>query len=112
MAKIFKILSFSFLILFSFSCNDSSKSIEEDSSKGEPSSKQTTISEKVELINFSNEDIARFAISSIMGTPSKKTTVRYENGIYYLSYIRKSDSTKWENRIKIEGREIFWATLE
>lgn len=66
----------------------------------------------MELINFSNEDIARFAISSIMGTPSKKIKVRYENGIYYLSYIRKSDSTKWENRIKIEGKEIFWATLE
>lgn len=112
MAKIVKILSFSFLLLFSLSCNDSSKSIEEGSNKQEPSSKENTISEKVELINFSNDDIARFAISSIMGTPSKKIKVRYENGIYYLSYIRKSDSTKWENRIKIEGREIFWATLE
>ena len=112
MAKIVKILSFSFLLLFSFSCNDSSKSIEEDSNKEEPSSKENTISEKVELINFSNDDIARFAISSIMGTPPKIIKVREEFGIHYLSYNRKSDSKKFEYRIKIEGKDIIWASLE
>lgn len=112
MAKIVKILSSSFLLLFSFSCNDSSKSIEEDSNKEEPSSKENTISEKVELINFSNDDIARFAISSIMGTPPKIIKVREEFGIHYLSYNRKSDSKKFEYRIKIEGKDIIWASLE
>jgi hypothetical protein len=112
MSKIVKILPFYFLLLYLSSCTDSSKPIGEDSSKGESTLIETNNSEAVELINFSNEDIARFAISSIMGTPSKKIKVRYENGIYYLSYIRKSDSTKWENRVKIEGREIFWASLE
>lgn len=112
MAKIVKILSFSFLLLFSFSCNDSSKSIEEDYNKEEPSSKENTISEKVGLINFSKDDIARFAISSIMRTPPKIIKVREEFGIHFLSYNRKSDSKKFEQRIKIEGKDIIWASLE
>lgn len=112
MSKIYKILPFSLLLIYAIGCTDSSKSTDEDSNKRESTLVETNISEKVELINFSNEDIARFAISSIMGTPAKKIKVREEFGIYFLSYNRKSDSKKFEYRIKIEGKEIIWATLE
>lgn len=73
---------------------------------------ETNKKDKVSLKNFSNEDVARFAISSIMGQPPKTIKVKNENGSYILSYIRKSDSKKWDYKIKIDEDKITWATLD
>lgn len=73
---------------------------------------ETEKNQKGTLINFSKEDIARFAISSIMGQPSKTIKVKNENGLYILSYIRKSDSKKFDYKIKINEDKILWATLD
>lgn len=73
---------------------------------------KTEIKQKGTLINFSKEDVARFAISSIMGQPSKTIKVREENGLYILSYIRKSDSKKFDYKIKIDDDKILWANLD
>lgn len=64
------------------------------------------------LTNFSKGDIVRFAMSSIMGQPSKTIKVKVENGLYILSYIRKSDSKKFDYKIKIDGDKILWANLD
>ncbi len=112
MSKIAKILLLTFLPIYFFNCTDSSESIDENSNNEDATLNETNNSETVEIINFSNKDIARFAISSIMGTPPKIIKVREEFGIYYVFYNRQSDSKKFEYRIKIQGKEIIWASLE
>lgn len=64
------------------------------------------------LSKFSKEDVARFAISSIMGQSSNSMKVKFERDIYYVSYLRKSDLKKFSYRIKIEGNRILWANVE
>jgi hypothetical protein len=64
------------------------------------------------LTNFTNEDVARFAISSLMGQPSKTVKVQLKNGLYYVSYVRKSDSKKFDYKIKIDGNNIVWANID
>lgn len=70
------------------------------------------IPKKITLTNFSNEDVARFAISSIMSQPSKTIKVKNDNGLYFVSYVRKSDSKKFDYKIKIDGESIVWASLD
>ncbi|WP_090996423.1 hypothetical protein [Pedobacter insulae] len=67
---------------------------------------------KADLINFSKSDVARFAISSIMGQSSKNIKVRSENELYYVSYMRKSDSKKFDYKIKIDGNTLVWANVD
>ena len=47
-----------------------------------------------------------------MGQPSKKIKVRVKNGLYYVSYVRKSDSKQFDYKIKIIGSAIFWASID
>ena len=67
---------------------------------------------EIELKNFTKEDVARFAISSIMRQPSKEIKVRLENELYYVSYKRKSDLQKFNYKIKISGDTIVWASID
>ncbi|WP_164126968.1 hypothetical protein [Sphingobacterium luzhongxinii] len=64
------------------------------------------------LINFSFKDVARFTISSIMNQPSKNIKVSEKDGLYILSYIRKSDSQKFDYKIKFEGNNVIWASID
>lgn len=72
---------------------------------------ETDKPEKVDLTNFSEEDVARYTIASIMEQPSKRIKVRVENELYYVSYVRKSDSKKFDYKIKINGNTIVWANI-
>ena len=73
---------------------------------------ETIEQKKVALKNFSKEDVARFTISSVMGQPSKKIKVKKEGELYYVSYVRKSDSQKFKYKIKIDGNRIVWANID
>ncbi|MCY1533882.1 hypothetical protein D9M68_692330 [compost metagenome] len=92
------------------SCGNSSN--EKISSEQQTPIGETEIKQKGTLINFSNEDVARFAISSIIGQPSKTIKVKTENGLYIVSYIRNSDSKKFDYKIKIDEEKILWANLD
>lgn len=64
------------------------------------------------LENFSYEDIARYTMSSIMGQPAKTIKVIKSEDLYYVSYIRKSDSRKFSYKIKFDGNKILWANID
>lgn len=74
--------------------------------------KQDKIGKEVALSSFSKEDVARFAISSIMIQPSKNISVKVEDKVYYTSYIRKSDSKKFDYKIKFENDLIVWGNID
>jgi hypothetical protein len=64
------------------------------------------------LENFSYKDIARYTMSSIMGQPAKTIKVTKSEDLYYVSYIRKSDSQKFSYKIKFDGNKILWANID
>lgn len=68
--------------------------------------------ENAEPKNFSKSDIARFTIAAIMGRNPRKMSVRTENGLYYVSYIKEDDKKKWDYKVKIEGKDVIWAGIE
>jgi len=109
--KSIKIIFLSTIIAALTSCGGSSSTTEQVSID-----QQTPIAEtskpEVQLKNFTKEDVARFAMSSIMGQPSKTIKVRLENELYYVSYVRKSDSQKFKYKIKIDGKTIVWANID
>ena len=94
------------------SCGNSTTTKEQISSEQKTPIIETEKPQKGVLTNFSKEDVARFAISSIMGRPSKSIKVKTENGLYILSYIREFDSQKFEYKIKIDEENIVWANLD
>ncbi len=67
---------------------------------------------KGQLKEFTNEELAKFTISSIMGQSPKIMKAEKADDIYYISYIRPSDSQKFESRIKFDGDRIYWATID
>jgi hypothetical protein len=107
-----KFLLFSFLIASLTNCGDSSTTTEQISKDYQTPIAQTDKPEKKELKKFSKEDVARFAISTIMQQPSKTIKVRFQNGLYYISYKKKSDSKKFEYKIKIDDWKIVWANID
>ncbi len=73
---------------------------------------QAEIPQRIYLTNFTEKDVARFTMSSIMGQPSKKIKVQKENGLYFVSYVRKSDSKQFEYKIRIDDNKIVWANID
>ena len=110
--KSINIFLLSIIVASLTNCGNSSTTTEQVSTDNQTTIAETDKTEKAELKNFSKEDVARFAISSIMGQPSKKIKVRLENGLYYVSYVRKSDSKKFDYNIKINGSTIVWANID
>lgn len=92
------------------SCGNSSN--EKVSNEQQTPIVETEIKQRGILTNFSKEDVSRFAISSIMEQPSMTIKVKSENGLYIVSYIRKSDSKKFRYKIRIDGDKILWANLD
>ena len=64
------------------------------------------------LKNFSYEDVARYTIASVMGQPSSIIKAFKKDELYYVSYVRKSDSQKFDYKVKINGNQIVWAGIE
>ena len=76
--------SLTFIILLTIvasltSCGDSTTTNEQVSSEKQTPIIETEKLQKGILTNFSKEDVARFAISSIMGQPSNSIKVKNEN---------------------------------
>jgi hypothetical protein len=68
--------------------------------------------DEVGLKDFTLADVSRFAIASVMGQPSKTIKVAEQPRYYLVSYTRKSDSQKFEYKIKFEDQNIIWAPLD
>lgn len=64
------------------------------------------------LKNFSYEDVARYTIASVMGQPSSIIKAFKKDELYYVSYVIKSDSQKFDYKVKINGNQIVWAGIE
>lgn len=60
--------------------------------------------------NFSEAEIAKYAIAAIMGRPPETMKVIDKYRTYHVSYIRKSDKKKFHYKVEIEGDDkIIWA---
>lgn len=64
------------------------------------------------LKNFTYEDIATFTIASVMGQPIKIIKTSKSKELYLVSYIRKSDKQKFEYKVKFDGNNVIWASIE
>ena len=65
--------------------------------------------------NFNAPDdfVCKAIISKVMGRPINIIKINQQlDGIYYLSYIRKSDRTEWRFKCRIEGRKGVWGTAK
>lgn len=61
-------------------------------------------------VHFSQEQICKAAIGTIMGRDPKIVKVtKNENGVAFLYYIRRDDQSKWAYRCKLEGTRVIWA---
>jgi hypothetical protein len=65
---------------------------------------KNVVSEKI----FSNSEIAKYTISSIMNQPSEIIKVKENNEVFYVSYIRKDDNKKFDYKIKIDKKRVIW----
>ena len=68
--------------------------------------------EVVKLKNFTYEDIARFAMATSMQEPVNIVKAEKRENYYYVVYTRKSDSQKFEYKVKFEGNRIIWGGLD
>ena len=98
------------IVIFMINCTQKKKDIQ----PSEQALPETVIetSDNIVLKNFTYEDIARYAMSSIMGQPSKIIKVIKSEDLYYVSYIRKSDNQKFSYKIKFNGNKILWANID
>ena len=98
------------IVIFMINCNQKKNDIQ----PSEQALPETVIetSDNIVLKNFTYEDIARYAMSSIMGQPSKIIKVIKSEDLYYVSYIRKSDNQKFSYKIKFNGNKILWANID
>ncbi len=70
--------------------------------------------EKTELTKqlFTETEIAKYTMSTIMNQPPEIINVKDNNGIYYVSYIRKGDGKKFDYKIKFNGKYIIWGNSD
>lgn len=73
---------------------------------------ETTAIEESILKNFTYEDVARYAMATVMGQPSNIIKAFKKEDLYYVSYVRKSDSQKFDYKVKFIGNQILWAGIE
>lgn len=111
--KINKTISLAIAIMFLASCSNSPEPTREES-LSEPTIADVDVDTvpKNEASTFSKEDIARYAIATLMGQPSNTIEVQSKDGLYFLSYVRSSDSQQFDYRIKFKGNKITWASID
>ena len=86
--------------------------LKEINAENSETDKVTYIDEKTTLKNFTYEDIARYTMATVMGQPSSIVKAFKKDGFYYVSYVRKSDSQKFDYKVKFVGNQILWAGAE
>lgn len=89
------------IITFSISC----------SQKKQDNNLSTQESE-ITLTNFSYNEIAKYIISTLMHQSPEIMTVKQENDLYIVSYIRKSDKQNFTYKIKFESDTAIWANID
>ena len=106
------IITFLIVILFT-SCkqNQQNNEISQEKIQETEAEVETVKVEESILNNFTYEDIARYAIASVMGEPTKIIKATKSKDLYFVSYIRKSDKKKFEYKIKFDGNQILWANF-
>jgi hypothetical protein len=67
---------------------------------------------KVYLANFSEADVARFTVASIMNQPPEIIKVKKGVHMYVVSYTRKSDKQKFVYKVKINENRITWGNYD
>ena len=101
------------IIYLSISCGDSKIiTTSQTLNENDATIAEADTPENKTVKSFSKEDIARFTISAIMSQPSNKIKVEFLNGLYFVSYIRKSDSKKLEYKIQIDEKKVIWGDID
>lgn len=62
--------------------------------------------------HFTHEQIAGFAIATIMNQPEERVAVSKSNEIYIVSYTRSSDSQKFKYKIRFDENKILWGNSD
>lgn len=109
--KIFKKLFFFLLFSIFINCKKQNSSDNFQENSDTINSENVKVEEKL-LVKFKFEDVARYAISTVMDQPVKSIDVRKSGEIYYVSYIRKSDSQKFEYKVIFSDNNIVWGNLD
>lgn len=67
-----------------------------------------------ETVSFSEREICRAAISTIMRHPVHRVRVERvaRDGVVFLSYIRAEDRTTWTFKCFTEGKAVTWAKAD
>jgi hypothetical protein len=61
--------------------------------------------------NFDQQQICRATIGAVMGRDPRIIKVSsVDLGIIHVSYLRPDDGTLWEQRCRIDGQKVVWAT--
>lgn len=100
------------IIFTSCKQNEQNNEILQEKNQATETEVETAKVEENILNNFSYEDVARYAIASVMGEPTKIIKAIKNKDLYFVSYIRKSDKKKFEYKIKFEGNKILWANID
>lgn len=105
---------FALLIIFLISCNQRNepKEVAQKQIVINAPQKDKTPDKPSWTKNFSYKRIAKYAMGSIMGQPPAIINVTKKNDMYYVSYVRESDSQKFDYKIKFEGNKIIWANSD
>lgn len=103
-----------FVVAFLTSCGGTSTPKDQFSTNTNSniSIEESTGTAEVKLTNFSMADVARFTLSSFMGQPSKKIKVVQKDGLYNVTYTRKSDLQKFSYNVKMKGNRVIWAPID
>lgn len=68
-------------------------------------------SKATQAASFDQKQICRATIGAVMGRDPQIIKVSgVDSGIIYVSYSRPDDGTLWEQRCRIDGQKVIWAT--
>jgi hypothetical protein len=109
---------FFLLTILLHSCTKESNTISDDEMTIKVDSLTNVSMEKIEpeklipLKNFTEVDVAKFAISTIMFQPTKIISATKSENNHIISYTRRDDGKKFTYKVRIEGNKIIWANID
>lgn len=68
--------------------------------------------QKAEIGTYSKKEIAKFAVSAMMGTEIKRMKSKREGDNYKVYYNRKDDGKYFDYKIKFSGNQIMWGAYD
>ena len=106
-----KKFKFFLLLIVLVSCKNPGSQIDNQDDKDSINLTNIEVEENI-LVKFKYEDIARYAISTVMNQSVNIINVRNSDEIFYVSYVRKSDSQKFDYKVKFDDNTIIWGNLD